>query len=284
MADIFKSEAGRKEVLARYLGALDSWPVKSERRRVATRQGETFVLVCGPEAAPPLLLLHGALGNAVMWKFDAPLWAGYFRLYIVDVIGEPGLSAPSRPPLDIEVYADWLEDVLKGLGLERVSRVGESLGGWLALAHATRRPGAVERLALIVPGGLSSQLKFLYTVMPLLLLGPWGARKAGELIYGKARPAGSEAAREFFEFIALIARHCRPRMENLPKFTDAALKRLTMPVFAILGGKDVLVDSVTARRRLESLLPAVEIDYRPDSPHVIRNRAAPVLAFLTRSL
>ena len=50
MADIFKSEAGRKEVLARYLGALDSWPVKSERRRVATRQGETFVLVCGPDA------------------------------------------------------------------------------------------------------------------------------------------------------------------------------------------------------------------------------------------
>jgi len=282
MSEIFKSEDGRKKVLEEYLKLLDSWPVKSERRRVPTRQGETFVLVCGPEDAPPLLLIHGALGNAAMWKFDAPVWAEHFRLYIVDVIGEPGLSAPSRPPLDTGVYADWLEDVLKGLGLERTSIVGESLGGWLALAYAARRPEAVARLALIVPGGLSSQLKFLYTVMPLLLLGPWGARKAGELIYGKARPARSEAAREFFRFIALIAKHCRPRMENLPKFGDGALKRLTMPVFAILGGKDVLVDSGTARRRLESLLKNVEIDYRPEAPHVIQNRAAPILAFLKR--
>ena len=280
MADIFKSEGGRKEVLARYREFLGNWPVKSEARRVATRQGETFVLVCGPEGAPPLVLLHGALGNAAMWKFDAPVWAEHFRLYLVDVIGEPGLSAPARPPLNIDVYADWLEDVLKGLGLERTSMVGESLGGWLALAWATRRPEAVERLALIVPGGLSSQLKFLYTVMPLLLLGPWGARKAWELIYGRARPARSEEAREFFRFVALIGKHCRPRLENLPKFADASLKRLTMPVFAILGGRDVLVDPSAARRRLESLLPDVKIDYRPDSPHVTQNRAAPILAFL----
>lgn len=283
MAEIFKSEAGRAEVLARYNALLDGWPVKSERRLVPTRQGETFVLVCGPEAAPPLVLLHGALGNAAMWRFDAPVWAEHFRVYMVDVIGEPGLSAPSRPPLDIGVYADWLEDVLKGLGLGRISLAGESLGGWLALACAARRPEAVERLALIVPGGLSSQLKFLYTVMPLLLLGPWGARKAGELIYGAARPARSEAAREFFGFIALIARHCRPRLENLPKFTDAQLRRLTMPVYAILAGKDVLVDSAAARRRLEGLLPRVEIDYRPDAPHVVQNRAAPILAFLRRA-
>lgn len=280
MAELYKSEEGRKEVLERYLEFLDNWPVKSERRRVPTRQGETFVLVCGPEGAPPLLLLHGALGNAAMWKFDVPLWAQHFRIYAVDVIGEPGLSAPARPRLDIGVYAGWLEDVAKGLGLARFRLAGESLGGWLALAYATRRPETVERLALIVPGGLGSQLQFLYKVLPLLLLGRWGARKAGELIYGKARPGRSAEAREFFAFIGLIARHCRARMENLPLFGDDLLRRLTMPVFAILGGRDVLIDSPAARRRLEALLPDVRIDYRPDAPHVIQNRAAPVLAFL----
>ncbi len=282
MADIFKSERGREEVLGRYLKFLDNWPVRSERRRVPTRQGETFVLVCGPEKAPPLVLIHGALGNAAMWKFDVPAWAEHFRIYAVDVIGEPGFSAPSRPPLNIDVYADWLEDVITGLGIERISIVGESLGGWLALAYATRRPERVERLALIVPGGLGNQIRFLYTVLPLLLLGPWGARKAGELIYGKARPARSEDAREFFDLISLIARHCRLRMEKLPLFGDAALRRLTMPVFAILGGKDVLIDSPVTKRRLKAILPDVTIDYRPDAPHVIQNRAAPVLAFLRK--
>ena len=279
MAGIFKSESGRKAVLERYSEFLDNWPVPNERRRVATRQGETFVLVCGPEDAPPLLLIHGALGNAAMWLFDVQAWAKDFRVYVVDVIGEPGLSASSRPPLDIEVYADWLEDVIKGLGLKKMFIAGESLGGWLALAYATRRPEAVARLALIVPGGLGNQFKFLYTVLPLMLLGPWGARKAGELIYGRAGPARSAAARDFFNFIAMITKNCRPRMEKLPIFSDEYLKRLTMPVYAILGGKDVLVNSDVTKRRLESLLPDVEIDYRPDSPHVIHNRAVHILAF-----
>jgi len=280
MAGIFKSESGRKKVLELYAKFLDNWPVPNERRRVATRQGETFVLVCGPEGAPPLLLIHGALGNAAMWLFDVQAWAKDFRVYVVDVIGEPGLSASSRPSLDIEVYADWLEDVIKGLGLRKMFIAGESLGGWLALAYATRRPEAVARLALIVPGGLGNQFKFLYTILPLMLLGPWGARKAGELIYGKSRPARSGAARDFFNFIAIINKNCRPRMEKLPLFSDEYLKRLTMPVFAILGGKDVLVNSDVTKRRLERLLPDVEIDYRPDSRHVIHNRAVPILAFL----
>ena len=185
-------------------------------------------------------------------------------------------------PLDIGVYADWLDDMLKELGIGRTSIVGESLGGWLALAYSTRHPERVEKLGLIVPGGLGNQLEFLYKVLPLLLLGRWGARKAGELIYGKSRPARSEAAREFFGFISLITRHCRPRMEKLPVFGDAALKRLAMPVFVILGGKDVLVDSPAAKRRLEALLPDVTIDYRADAPHVIQNRAAPILAFLKK--
>ena len=282
MAEIFKTENGRKEVLERYVKFLDNWPVASERRMVPTRQGETFVLVCGPEAAPPLVLIHGSLGNAAMWQFDVRTWAEHFRVYAVDVIGEPGLSAPSRPPLDADVYAGWLGEVIKGLGLEKVYLVGESLGGWLALAYSTRRPEAVEKLALLVPGGLSGQMRFMYKVLPLMLLGPWGFRKAGELIYGKSGPSGSAAAREFFEFISLISGNCRPRMEKLPIFSDEALRRLVMPVFAIFGGKEVFFDPDAARRRLESLLPDIKVDYRPDSPHVIRDRAVPILAFLKK--
>lgn len=280
MAELYRSEAGRAAVLARYRKMLESWPPGSEGRVVPTRQGDTFVMTCGPAGAPPLVLLHGAQGNSAMWKFDAPVWAEHFRVYSVDMIGEPGLSATSRPPLEPAVYAAWLEEALRGLGLERFSLVGESLGGWLALSYAVSRPETVEKLALIVPGGLSSQLRFLYRVLPLLLLGRWGDRKAGELIFGKVPPGLSAAAKDFFEFIALIDENCRPRMELLPVLPDGALRRLTMPVFAIFGGRDVLLDPETARRRLAELLPDVRIDYRAGEPHVIRDRARPILAFL----
>jgi pimeloyl-ACP methyl ester carboxylesterase len=73
------------------------------------------------------------------------------------MIGEPGLSAPSRPRLASDAYALWLDDVLHELGVARASLVGVSLGGWLALDYATRRPERVERLALLCPGGVGKQ-------------------------------------------------------------------------------------------------------------------------------
>lgn len=73
------------------------------------------------------------------------------------MIGEAGLSAPSRPPLASDAYALWLDDLLRSLGLDRVSIVGVSLGGWLALDYATRRPERIERLAVLCPAGVGRQ-------------------------------------------------------------------------------------------------------------------------------
>ena len=77
-----------------------------------TRHGETFVVVCGPPSAPPMLLLHGSGANAAMWLAEIESWAARFRIYAVDVIGEPGFSAPSRPSLASDAYALWMDDVL----------------------------------------------------------------------------------------------------------------------------------------------------------------------------
>src|SRR5439155_21218399 len=101
----------------------------NEHLHIETREGETFVIASGPPDAPGVLLLHGSTTNSIMWMSNVAGWARDFRVYAVDVIGEPGLSAPSRPPLDSPAYADWLDDLLSGLGLSTVSIVGASLGG-----------------------------------------------------------------------------------------------------------------------------------------------------------
>lgn len=81
-------------------------------------------------------------------------WARHFRTYALDLIGEPGLSAPFRPPSAADAHPLWLDDVLEGLGITSTSVVAASLGGWPALDYATRRPERVTRLALLCPGGL----------------------------------------------------------------------------------------------------------------------------------
>jgi hypothetical protein len=126
MSTIYKTEAGGREVRRRYREALAAWPVPAEHLRVPTREGETFVVVSGPRDAPPVVLLHGSGSNSQIWTGDVAAWSRHSRVHAVDLVGEPGLSAPSRPPLDGGALALWLEDVLDGLGLDETALVGTS--------------------------------------------------------------------------------------------------------------------------------------------------------------
>jgi pimeloyl-ACP methyl ester carboxylesterase len=63
------------------------------------------VIASGREDAPPLMLLHGPAFNSVTWMGDVAAWSAHFRIYAFDVIGHPGLSAPSRPRYDSDAYA-----------------------------------------------------------------------------------------------------------------------------------------------------------------------------------
>ena len=157
MTPIYKTAEGERLVRERYLTFLKYWPVPNQQIRIATSQGETFVVACGNVEAPPLLLLHGSAGNSVMWIGDVAAFAAHFRVYAIDMIGEAGLSAPSRPPLDSDAYAQWLDEVLNSLSVDRVSIVGISLGGWLALDYAIRRRDRVASLAVLCPGGVGRQ-------------------------------------------------------------------------------------------------------------------------------
>src|SRR5215831_12353424 len=186
MNRIYKSSEGERLVRERYLVFLKHWPVPNEHIRISTSQGETFIVACGPESAPPLVLLHGGAGNSAMWMGDVRAFAQNFRVYCIDMIGEAGLSAPSRPPLSSDAYAVWLDEVLHSLSIKRACIVGVSLGGWLGLDYATRRPERIERLAVLCPGGVGRQkIGIVFLTIALRLCGQWGRRKLSERILGR---------------------------------------------------------------------------------------------------
>jgi pimeloyl-ACP methyl ester carboxylesterase len=281
MSSVYKSAEGERLVRERYLEILKYWPAPNQQLRVPTREGETFIVACGDENSPPLLLLHGGMSNSAIWMGDVTAWAPHFRIYAVDIIGEAGLSAPSRPKFASEAHSLWLDDVLQALSLSRASIVGVSLGGWLALDYATRRPERVEGVVAICPAGVGRQkMSILFKTIPLRLFGAWGKRKAAELVLGRAPANPSPALQYFMKFIALIHENLRPRLVKLPVFSDAALQRLNMPVLAIAGGKDVLIDSAETKRRLEQNVPQAKIRYLPEAGHFIPAQREAILEFL----
>lgn len=277
---VYRSAAGEQAVRTLYRQVLDGWFTPKTELRVPTREGETFVIASGSEDAPPLILLHGGQSNAAAWMFDAALWSRAFRCYAVDMIGEAGFSAPSRPPLDSEAYALWLDDVLAGLGLQKAALVGVSLGGWLALDYARRRPAAVDRLALLCPAGIGRQKNFLLKSVPLLLLGSWGRRRVREMVFGRIQGEPPPALRPFVAMMRLIGRTTRPRVVWIPRLGDAELAGLKAPMLVIVGGRDVLIDSEDTRRRLAKWAPQAEVSFLPEARHVIPGQTTRIMAFL----
>jgi len=275
MAAIYSSPEGERALKQAYARFREAWPVPRHELRLPTGAGETFVIGSGDPRNPALVLLHGAGSNSFMWLGDVASWASRFRVYAVDIPGEPGESAPARPPRTGEVQAEWLDDVLAGLGVERAAFVGISLGGWHALDYAIRRPGRVERLVLLAPGGLGAvKLGFLLQAALLGFVGEKGrARILGAAGAGDTPPA-------VMAYLRLIFTHFRPRRDPLPRFAPRQLAGLRMPILMVLGAKDTLLDSEGSRRRLSRAAPHARIVWLPDAGHFLGGLTAPILEFL----
>lgn len=281
---VFRSDADAVEVMREYRAVLDHWPVPRKEIELPTSQGTTFVLACGPETAPPVVLLHGAQANSAAWLPDIALWSNRFRLYAVDMIGEAGLSARVRPPLIGDTYALWLEDVFSGLGLARAALVGTSLGGWLALDYAVRRPARASALALICPAGIGGQKNFLLAVAPYLLLGAWGKRRIVEKVFGPTPERLPADLAVISGLMDRIGRAIRPRAIKIPQFSNAALEALAMPLLAIVGGRDALIDSYDTRARLNRHVPHAQICFVEEGYHFLPDQSQRVFDFLVLSL
>ncbi len=283
MSTIYKSDSGKRRVEESYRSLLNQWPELVDFVTVPTREGDTFVVVSGPENAPPLVLLHGSMGNAITWIGEISAYARHFRCYCVDIVGEPGFSAPSRPDLNTEASALWLDDVLKGLGIDKASFVALSLGGLIAFDYAARRPGRVVALAGIAPAGICRTKNVLFRFLPLFFMGEWGKQKIREAVTGKLFVSDEPGAVAFRAFFDLIADEFRPRMEQLPRLSDEQVRSLDCPVLAIVGGKDVLLRTEDTRNRLRALAPQAEVDYRPQARHYIPGTEKEIVPFLLQA-
>jgi pimeloyl-ACP methyl ester carboxylesterase len=107
----------------------------------------------------PLLVFPGGPGlSAAIVHDDAELLADRFTSYLIDPHG----SGASTPPADVSEYdhlghAGFYDEVRRALGLDRVSVLGVSFGGTVALTFAARHPEATVRCMAVSAFGLGTE-------------------------------------------------------------------------------------------------------------------------------
>lgn len=102
----------------------------------------------GPAGGPPVLALHGVTGHSARWRVLAAALPR-IRLIGVDLRGHG--HSPWTPPWGIEAHVADLVRTLDELGLDRVTVLGHSFGGAVAVHLARAVPHRVARLVLLDP-------------------------------------------------------------------------------------------------------------------------------------
>ena len=106
---------------------------------------------------PPLLLIHGS-GPGVSawanWRLNLAPLARRFRVLAPDMVGFGFTERPEAVTYGLDTWIRHLIGFLDALELPKVSIVGNSFGGGLALAAAIRQPERVERLVLMGSAGV----------------------------------------------------------------------------------------------------------------------------------
>lgn len=241
------------------------------------------------ESGSPVVLLHGAgLDSAALsWgEVIGPL-STHHRIFAPDL---PGYGLSDKPDIHytIDFYAKVVKHLLDVLHLGKVSLVGLSMGGAIALALTLHVPTRVEKLVLVDTYGVqdklaAQRLSYLYVHLPFLdELSYWLMGRSRSmvrwsllagLIYDPTRLSDElvdqvyRAAREPRAGRAFISmQRSDVRWSGLRSNFTNRLHEITAPTLIVHGAEDTAVPLAYAQRA-HALMPNSELSIMQECRH-----------------
>ncbi|WP_234411046.1 alpha/beta fold hydrolase [Nocardioides terrigena] len=260
-------------------------PVQAQVRHVTIHGHRRAYVVTG--SGPALLLLHGLGCDHTTW---APVIDSLARRYTViapDLLGH-GESDKPRADYSVGGYANGMRDLLTVLGIDRVSVVGHSFGGGVAMQFAYQFPERTERLILVGSGGLGPEVTpairaittpGFHQAMGLLTLP--GVRHVGTAGMRALAATGVRAARDLTELADIYDSFKDPRTRaairhvvravvdwrgQIVTMADRAYLTEAMPMCVVWGRNDQVIP-VRHAGNAAALAPSARVEIIPNAGH-----------------
>ena len=273
----FKSDESRARYLAAYNAALADWPVPYEEFDIPTSFGCTHVIAAGANNAPALVLLPSFAASATVWRLNFLELSAHFRLYAIDVLGQPGQSLANQRLRNRRQYARWLLQVFDALALGRPSIVGCSFGGFLALNQALETPDRVRRVVLISPvGTFQSQYWKLFFAMRVRA----PLRKLSRRLKGNTRPpslsdlraknavAMPRDAKWAVQIGVTMSEKPEVSIINPSVFSNTQLRSISAPTLLLIGENETLYPAYETLRLAQERMPQLKGAIVPGADHI----------------
>ncbi|MFJ2738294.1 alpha/beta fold hydrolase [Streptomyces sp. NPDC087440] len=259
----------------RYFATCDAVFAKGARidseTDVETSFGTTHVYRYVPKdpaaaARTPVVLIHGAGYCSAMWYPNTPALSAERPVYALDTPGDAGRSVQREPMWQPERAAQWMDEALDALGLDRVHVVGSSYGGWLVINQAHLRPGRLASVTALDPGGLEKVgLRFFAWVFVSLFASFAPRALRPRLAAWLEQPVIADpVVRRWIQAGARAYRIRRPA--PLP-LSDAELATIRTPFDLIMGRRSLLVHPRRQLERVPRLIPGARAEIIANTGH-----------------
>ena len=239
-------------------------------------------------SGPPLLLLHGIANSSETWERVASRLSERFTLIAPDLLGH-GESATPRGDYSLGAHASGARDVATALGHERVTVVGHSLGGGIAMQFAYQFPERTERLVLVSSGGLGREVHLLLRaaslpgadlVLPALtsrrvvglgrdigdLLGRVGLRPGGDIGILARGFASLDSAGSRQAFLHTVRAVIEPGGQRVSASDRLALAAV-LPTLIVWGERDSIIP-VAHGAAAHAAMPGSRFESFPGAGHM----------------
>jgi 4,5:9,10-diseco-3-hydroxy-5,9,17-trioxoandrosta-1(10),2-diene-4-oate hydrolase len=167
-----------------------------------------------------VVLIHGIGSSMEYWIHNIHTLAKHHRVYAMDLVGN-GRSDKPAAPYSFPYFAQFVNDFLQAQNIDRVSLIGNSMGGGVALQFTLQFPDKVEKLVLVDSAGLGREVSLFFRLPTLPLVGKWLTRPR--------REGTAQLMREAFYDPALITDELvdfNYQMSTLPGAQGAILSTL----------------------------------------------------------
>lgn len=270
----FKSSHGESHYLAAYESGLRLWTVPYEERDLSSRFGSTHLVACGAKEAPPLLLLHSALANLTAWAYNIAELSAHYRVYALDIMGQPNKSIPDQPIKNRADFVEWLTTVLNALEIERAHLAGVSYGGWLTLNYAMHAPERLNKIVLLSPAGSFQPLVAQFYLRGMLLLLPPGRFWMRQFMRWLTHQPNLQEPRTRQLFDSLVEqmylglRYFKMQANVSPiAYQEAELRAIQSPALLLIGQQETVYDPGAAIERAKRCVPTVQVELIAEASH-----------------
>lgn len=266
----FVDDEAEKRYVNCYETIMGSTLPPDQTLNVPTSFGQVRVYRYGRSTGAPLVLLHGFLGSGAMWVPNIAGLAEAHTVYVVDQLGQPGLSKQSVPIRRARDCALWLGEMLTALDTQPAHLVGVSQGGWMALNQAVRDSDRVASVTLIEPANTLARFRLRFLVRGMAV--PLGLRKLSDSYLSWIAGNPSSTGHPSWPLLQILLagnREYRFNPAPVPYPRNKVLRSVPVPVLALLGGRSVLHDADAAANRAQTVIPTAQAHVWRDAGHAL---------------